>query len=165
MATAYKNLSSYDATKVPSGAGMKIGIVVSEWNENITYALLKGACETLIKNGVKEEDILIDYVPGTFELVFASKHLIENKEIDAVIAFGCVVRGETPHFDYVCSAATQGMTDINLQYETPCIFGVLTTDTMEQAEDRAGGKHGNKGDECAIAAIKMIDFYRRNLED
>ncbi|MFT3995046.1 MAG: 6,7-dimethyl-8-ribityllumazine synthase [Dysgonomonas sp.] len=165
MATAYHNLSSYDPASVPDGKDMKIGIVVSEWNENITKALLEGACNTLIKHGVKKENILVDYVPGSFELVFGVKHLAENKDINAVIAFGCVVRGDTPHFDFVCDGVTQGITDLNIRYDIPFIFGLLTTDNMQQAEDRAGGKHGNKGDECAITAIKMIDFYRRNLEE
>lgn len=165
MATAYHNLSSYNPETVPSGEGMTIGIVVSEWNENITKALLDGAYKTLVKHGVKEENILIDFVPGSFELIFGAKHLVENKSIDAVIAIGCVVRGDTPHFDYVCGGVTQGIADMNVRYDIPFIFGLLTTDNMEQAEDRAGGKHGNKGDECAITAIKMIDFYRRNLEE
>lgn len=165
MATAYHNLSSYDPATVPNGEDMRIGIVVSEWNDKITNALLKGACETLVKHGVKHENIIIDYVPGSFELIFGAKHLAENKEIDAVIAFGCVVRGDTPHFDYVCSGVTQGIADMNIRYDIPFIFGLLTTDNMQQAEDRAGGIHGNKGDECAITAIKMIDFYRRNLQE
>lgn len=165
MATAYHNLSSYDASKVPSGADMKIGIVVSEWNEQITGAMLEGACKTLLKHGVKQENILVDYVPGSFELVFGSKHMVENHEIDAVIAIGCVIRGETPHFDYVCQGVTQGIADMNIRYDIPFIFGLLTNDTMQQSIDRAGGVHGNKGDECAITAIKMIDFYRRNLQD
>lgn len=165
MATAYHNLSSYDATKVPNGADMRIGIVVSEWNEEITGAMLEGACKTLLKHGVKQENILVDYVPGSFELVFGTKHMVENQEIDAVIAIGCVIRGETPHFDYVCQGVTQGIADMNIRYDIPFIFGLLTNDTMQQSLDRAGGVHGNKGDECAITAIKMIDFYRRNLED
>lgn len=165
MATAYHNLSSYDPATVPDGKDMKVGIVVSEWNEKITYALLEGACKTLVKHGVKPENILVDYVPGSFELIFGSKHMVENKNIDAVIAFGSVVRGETPHFDYVCSGVTQGIADMNIRYDIPFIFGLLTTDTMEQAEARAGGKYGNKGDECAITALKMIDFYRRNLAE
>ncbi|MDH6310344.1 6,7-dimethyl-8-ribityllumazine synthase [Dysgonomonas sp. PFB1-18] len=165
MATAYHNLSSYNPATVPNGADMKIGIIVSEWNENITKALLEGAYNTLIKNGVKDENILIDYVPGSFELIFGTKHMVENKEVDAVIALGCVVRGDTPHFDYVCSGVTQGIADMNIRYDIPFIFGLLTTDTMMQAEERAGGRHGNKGDECAITAIKMIDFYRRNLAE
>lgn len=165
MATAYHNLSSYDAASVPNGSDMRVGIVVSEWNENITKALMEGAYKTLVKHGVKEENILIDFVPGSFELIFGAKHLVENKEIDAVITLGCVVRGDTPHFDYVCSGVTQGIADMNIRYDIPFIFGLLTTDDMQQAEDRAGGKHGNKGDECAITALKMIDFYRRNLEE
>lgn len=165
MATAYQNLSSYDASKVPNGTDMKIGIVVSEWNEQITGAMLEGACKTLLKHGVKQENILVDYVPGSFELVFGSKHMVENQEIDAVIVIGCVIRGETPHFDYVCQGVTQGIADMNIRYDIPFIFGLLTNDTMQQSIDRAGGIHGNKGDECAVTAIKMIDFYRRNLQD
>ncbi len=165
MATAYHNLSAYDSDSVPNGTDMRIGIVVSEWNENITKALLDGAYKTLIKHGVKEENILIDFVPGSFELIFGAKHLVENKEIDAVITLGSVVRGDTPHFDYVCSGVTQGIADMNIRYDIPFIFGLLTTDNMQQAEDRAGGKHGNKGDECSITALKMIDFYRRNLQE
>ena len=165
MATAYHNLSSYNPETVPNGEDMKIGIVVSEWNEAVTTPLLQGAYNTLIKHGVKEENILIDFVPGSFELIFGSKHMVENKEIDAVIALGCVVRGDTPHFDYVCSGVTQGIADMNIRYDIPFIFGLLTTDNMQQAEERAGGRHGNKGDECAITALKMIDFYRRNLEE
>lgn len=165
MATAYHNLSSYDPSTVPNGADMRIGIVVSEWNENITRAMLDGAYNVLKKHGVKEENILIDFVPGSFELIFGAKHLVENKNIDAVITLGCVVRGDTPHFDYVCSGVTQGIADMNIRYDIPFIFGLLTTDDMQQSEDRAGGKHGNKGDECAITALKMIDFYRRNLEE
>lgn len=165
MATAYHNLSSYDPATVADGSDMRIGIVVSEWNDNVTNALLDGACKTLLKHGVKQENILIDYVPGSFELIFGAKHMVENKEIDAVIALGCVVRGDTPHFDYVCSGVTQGIADMNIRYDIPFIFGLLTTDDMKQAEERAGGIHGNKGDECAITAIKMIDFYRRNLSE
>lgn len=165
MATAYQNLSSYDASKVPDGSEMRIGIVVSEWNNKITYALLDAACKTLLKHGVKEENIIVDYVPGSFELIFGAKHLTENQEIDAVITLGCVVRGDTPHFDYVCEGVTQGMADMNIRYDIPFIFGLLTVDTMQQAIDRAGGIHGNKGDECAITAIKMIDFSRRNLQE
>lgn len=165
MATAYHNLSSYDASKVPNGEDMRIGIVVSEWNEEITGAMLEGACKTLLKHGVKQENILIDYVPGSFELIFGTKHMVENKEIDAIIALGCVIRGETPHFEYVCQGVTQGIADMNIRYDIPFIYGLLTNEDMQQSIDRAGGKHGNKGDECAITAIKMIDFYRRNLED
>jgi 6,7-dimethyl-8-ribityllumazine synthase len=162
MATAAHNLSSYDLAKVPDGKDMRIGIVVSEWNDTITGALLAGTYNTLIKHGVQKENIIIDYVPGSFELIFGSRYLVEQKEVDAVIALGCVVQGDTPHFDYVCSGVTQGMADLNRMYDIPFIFGLLTTNDMQQALDRAGGIHGNKGDECAITAIKMIDFIWRN---
>ena len=165
MATVFHNLSSYDPEKVPNGVDMKIGIVVSEWNEDVTGKLLEGALNTLVKHGVKEENIITDFVPGSFELIFGTKHLVENTDINAVIALGCVVKGDTPHFDYVCSGVTQGIADMNVRYDIPFIFGLLTTDTMQQALDRAGGRHGNKGDECAITALKMIDFYRRNLQE
>ena len=144
MATAYHNLSDYDFSSVPSAEKMKFGIVVSEWNYNIT--------------GAKDENILVKTVPGSFELTFGANQLIEYSEVDAVIAIGCVVRGDTPHFDYVCMGATQGITQLNASGDVPVIYGLITTNTMEQAEDRAGGKLGNKGDECAITAIKMIDF-------
>ena len=137
---------------------MKFGIVVSEWNFNITGALLKGAVETLKKHGAKEENILIKTVPGSFELTFGASQLIKHTDVDAVIALGCVVRGDTPHFDYVCMGATEGITRLNATTDTPVIYGLITTNDMAQAEDRSGGKLGNKGDECAVTAIKMIDF-------
>ena len=158
MATAYQNLSAYDFDSVPDASEMTIGIVVSEWNTNITEKLLIGAINTLEKHGVKPENIITRRVPGSFELTFGAKRLAESKELNAIIILGCVVKGDTPHFDYVCSGVTQGITELNLMYDIPFIFGLLTTDTMEQSEDRAGGKYGNKGDEAAITAIKMIDF-------
>ncbi|MGL6180287.1 MAG: 6,7-dimethyl-8-ribityllumazine synthase [Tannerellaceae bacterium] len=158
MATAYQNLSSYDFDSVPDASEMSFGIVVAEWNKNITETLLEGACNTLERHGVKAGNIVVTRVPGSFELTFAAKQLADHKEIDAVIVLGCVVRGDTPHFDYVCDSVTQGITELNLMYDIPFIFGLLTTDNMQQAEDRAGGIHGNKGDECAISAIKMCDF-------
>ena len=158
MATAYHNLSDYDFKSVPDASNMKFGIVVSEWNHNITGALLKGAVETLEKHGAKDENILVKTVPGSFELTFGANQLLEYTEVDAVIVLGCVVRGDTPHFDYVCMGVTQGVTELNANSDKPVIFGLITTNTMEQAEERAGGKLGNKGDECAITAIKMIDF-------
>lgn len=160
MATAYHNLSEYDITTVPSAEGMRFGIVVSEWNENITAALLHGAEETLKKHGAKAEDITVLTVPGSFELVYGSAKFVQSGEVDAVIALGCVVRGDTPHFDYVCGGATQGIAALNAQGDIPVIFGLITTDTMQQAEDRAGGIHGNKGDECAVTAIKMVEYTR-----
>ena len=165
MATSLHNLSDYDLSKIPDASNMCFGIVVAEWNPEITGAILNGAVSTLEKHGTLPENIHVKTVPGSFELVFGAKHLAENKPVDAVIVIGCVVRGDTPHFDYVCSGVTQGIADMNIRYDIPFIFGLLTTDDMQQAIDRAGGKHGNKGDECAITAIKMIDFYRRNLEE
>ena len=158
MATAYQNLSDYDFNSVPDASEMNIGIVVAEWNRHITEKLLEGACNTLERHGLMPENIFVRRVPGSFELTFAAKRLADTKDIDAVIALGCVVKGDTPHFDYVCSGVTQGKTELNLMYDIPFIFGLLTTDNMQQAEDRAGGKYGNKGDEAAITAIKMIDF-------
>ena len=158
MATAYQNLSAYDFDSVPDASDMTIGIVVSEWNTNITEKLLIGAINTLEKHGVKPENIITRRVPGSFELTFGAKRLAESKELNAIIILGCVVKGDTPHFDYVCSGVTQGITELNLMYDIPFIFGLLTTDTMEQSEDRAGGKYGNKGDEAAITAIKMANI-------
>ena len=158
MATAYQNLSIYDFDSIPDASEMKFGIVVSEWNTNITEALLEGACNTLERHGTKQENIHIVRVPGSFELTFGAKMMAERPDIDAVIVLGCVVRGDTPHFDYVCSGVTQGITDLNVKYDIPVIFGLLTTDNMQQSLDRAGGKHGNKGDEAAITAIKMANF-------
>lgn len=161
MATAYHNLSDYDLHSVPDASGMRFAIVVSEWNPEVTGALLNGAVSTLRKHGARPDDILVTTVPGSFELTFAAAEIIRSKRADAVIALGCVVRGDTPHFDYVCAGVTQGLTQLNANGPIPVIFGLLTTDTMEQATDRAGGKLGNKGDECAVTAIKMIDFTCR----
>jgi 6,7-dimethyl-8-ribityllumazine synthase len=158
MATAYQNLSDYDFESVPDASELSVGIVVAEWNTNITEKLLKGACDSLEKHGVKPENIITKRVPGSFELIFGAKRLAESKDLNAIIILGSVVRGDTPHFDYVCSGVTQGITELNLMYDIPFIFGLLTTDDMQQAEDRAGGKHGNKGDEAAITAIKMAHF-------
>ena len=161
MATKNQNLSSYDASSVPSGDGFLVAIIVSEWNYPITGSLLNGAKETLQKHGVKESDIIIEHVPGTFELTYAAKKLAQTNKFDSIITIGCVIQGETPHFTYVCEGVTQGITSVNLEYNTPVIFGVLTTDTIEQAQDRAGGKYGNKGDEAAITALKMIALNRK----
>lgn len=161
MATAYHNLSEYDFQSVPDASNMKFGIVVSEWNYNITGALLQGALATLKKHGAREENIRVETVPGSFELTFGSAQLIKHTNVDAVIALGCVVRGDTPHFDYVCMGATEGITKLNAEDDVPVIYGLITTNNMQQAEDRAGGRLGNKGDECAITAIKMIDFICR----
>jgi len=161
MATAYQNLSDYNFESIPDASSMRFGIVVAEWNQSITEKLLQGACDTLERHGVKTSNIHVSRVPGSFELTFGAKQMSEHLELDAVIVLGCVIRGDTPHFDYVCSSVTQGITSLNIQYNIPFIFGLLTTDNLQQSEDRAGGKHGNKGDEAAITAIKMIDFSCR----
>jgi 6,7-dimethyl-8-ribityllumazine synthase len=158
MATSLKNLSDYDASTVPSAEEMHIGIVVSEWNYNITGALAQGAVNTLLKHGALEENIVIKHVPGSFELIAGARMMADTDQFDAIICLGCVIQGDTPHFDYVCSGVTQGIAQLNVDYTIPFIFGVLTTNDLQQAIDRAGGKHGNKGDEAAITAIKMIDF-------
>lgn len=162
MATQYHNLSDYDVNSVPSAKGMKIGIVVSEWNTEITGALLEGASRTLIDNGVKKNDILVKTVPGSFELVYGAQQMA-RLPLDAIIAIGCVIKGDTPHFDYICQGTTQGLSLLNATQDIPVIYGLLTTTDMQQARDRSGGKLGNKGDECAITAIKMAD-YRRTIK-
>ena len=162
MATALHNLSEYDMASVPPAEGMRFGIVVSEWNHNITGALLEGAHATLLKNGVKEDDIVVMTVPGSFELVYGSAQMAKSGKVDAVIAIGCVIRGDTPHFDYICQGATQGLADLNTHGDVPVIYGLLTCNTLQQAQDRAGGILGNKGDECAVTAIKMV-HYKRTL--
>jgi 6,7-dimethyl-8-ribityllumazine synthase len=158
MATAYHNLSDYDINSVPSAENMKFGIVVSEWNDNITGALLNGAVTTLEKHGAKHDNITVRTVPGSFELTFGAAQMLKRLDVDAVIVIGCVVRGDTPHFDYVCAGTTQGIAQLNAEGDKPVIYGLITTNTMAQAEDRAGGKLGNKGTECAITAIKMVDY-------
>ena len=158
MATALHNLSDYDFNSVPDASNMRFGIVVSEWNSNVTGALLEGAVESLKKHGAKEENILVQTVPGSFELTFGSAQMIKSGKIDAVIALGCVIKGDTPHFDYVCAGTTQGLAHLNATTDVPVIYGLITTNNLEQALDRAGGKLGNKGTECAITAIKMLDF-------
>ncbi|HBL76495.1 MAG: 6,7-dimethyl-8-ribityllumazine synthase [Bacteroidetes bacterium GWF2_42_66] len=153
---ATKNLSEYDIEKVPSARGMKFGIVVAEWNYEITGALAEGAFETLKKHGADEKNIIVKHVPGSFELILGAQYMAEYTDVDAVIVLGCVIQGETPHFDYICAGVTQGITDLNIKYNKPFIFGVLTTNNQQQALDRAGGRLGNKGDEAAVTAIKMV---------
>ncbi|RKD90489.1 6,7-dimethyl-8-ribityllumazine synthase [Mangrovibacterium diazotrophicum] len=153
---ATKNLSEYDLESVPSAEGMKFGIVVAEWNYQITGALAQGAVDTLIKHGAKEENITLKHVPGTFELPLGGQFLAEYTHADAIILLGCVIQGDTRHFDFICDGVTQGTTELNLKYNKPFIFGVLTTENEQQALDRAGGRLGNKGDEAAVTAIKMV---------
>jgi 6,7-dimethyl-8-ribityllumazine synthase len=150
-----KNLSIYNPDSVPDASKMRFGIVVSDWNKEITWALLDGAVKTLKKHGATENNIVVKHVPGSFELTLGAQFLAEYDDLDAVICLGCVIQGETPHFTYICQGVTQGITQLNLEYNLPFIFGVLTTTNQQQAADRAGGKLGNKGDEAAVTAIKM----------
>ncbi len=160
MASTEKNLSEFEGEDIPDGKGMRIAIVVSEWNAAITGALFDGAVKTLVKNNVRKDDIIISKVPGSFELTLATQFLCEDKSIEAVIALGCVIQGETKHFDFICDAVAHGITNVGLKYNKPVIFGVLTTNNLQQAQERAGGKHGNKGDEAAVTALKMIALKR-----
>jgi len=153
---ATKNLSEYVLSSVPDGNDMKFGIVVSEWNYDVTGALMRGAVETLKKHGVFEKDILIRHVPGSFELTLGGQFFAEYTDVDAIILLGCVIQGETRHFDFICQGVTKGATDLNIKYNLPVIFGLLTTQNQQQALDRAGGKLGNKGDEAAVTALKMV---------
>ena len=158
MATALHSLSDYDPTNVPDASNMCFGIVVSEWNKDVTGALLKGAVHTLEKHGAIPENIHIKRVPGSFELIYGAHQMILNGGYDAVIILGCVIRGETPHFDYICQGVTQGIAQLNATSEIPVVYGLLTTENQQQALDRSGGRLGNKGDECAVVAIKMAKF-------
>jgi 6,7-dimethyl-8-ribityllumazine synthase len=156
MATT--NLSHYDKDSIPNAEGLRFGIVVSEWNEKITEGLYKGAQQALIDNGVAPEDIIRVNVPGSFELTFGASMLAETTNVDAIITLGSVIQGETKHFDFVCQGVSNGITQLNISLDIPVIFGVLTDNTMQQAIDRSGGSMGNKGIECAIAAIKMASI-------
>jgi 6,7-dimethyl-8-ribityllumazine synthase len=158
MATT--NLSAYDPESIPDACKMRFGIVVSDWNSDVTQPLLNGALSTLGKYGATEDGIIVKHVPGSFELTLGAQFLAEYDDLDAVICLGCIIRGETPHFTYICNSVTQGITQLNLDYNIPFIFGVLTTETHQQAVDRSGGKYGNKGDEAAVAAIKMAALQR-----
>lgn len=158
-------MSSYEyinrnLSTIPDASNMRLGIVVCEWNNNITDILLNGAVNTLKQYGVKEDNIIVKRVPGSFELVYGCSQMIKHTDVDAVIAIGCVIKGDTPHFEYICMATTQGLAALNekSEYDKPVIFGVLTVNTLEQALERAGGNLGNKGDEFAVTAIKMIDY-------
>lgn len=153
---ATKDLSQYDINSVPLATKMRFGIVVAEWNFEITSSLANGAVKTLKKHGAKQENIFVKYVPGSFELPLGAQYFAELANIDAVILLGCVIQGETRHFDYICEGVTKGTVDLNLKYNKPFVFGLLTTENQQQAIDRSGGKQGNKGDEAAITAIKMI---------
>ncbi|WP_044212967.1 6,7-dimethyl-8-ribityllumazine synthase [Flammeovirga sp. OC4] len=156
MATALKSLSEYSKKKEIDISTKKFAIVISEYNPKITESLYDAVVETLLKEGGKEENIYREDVPGAFELTFGAQLMAQEEEIDAVITLGCVIQGETRHFDFICEAVAHGVTNVSLKYNKPVIFGLLTPNTEQQAFDRAGGKHGNKGVEAAVAAIKML---------
>lgn len=158
MATSEKNLSAQSFSGKLNITEKRFGLVVSEWNEEITEALFDAAYQTLLDHGARRENILRKNVPGSFELSLGAQWLARSEEIDAVICLGCVIQGETRHFEFICQSVAQGIKDVSLKYNKPVIFGVLTTDNRQQALDRAGGKHGNKGDEAAATAIKMLNF-------
>jgi len=155
MSSKHKNLSDFSNSEVPSGAAYRFGIVVAEWNAEITNALYQGAYESLLKYGTPAENIFTYPVPGSFELTSGADLLLQKGNLDAVICLGCVIQGETRHFDFICNAVANGISNVAIKYAKPVIFGVLTTDNQQQAVDRAGGKHGNKGEEGAVTAIKM----------
>lgn len=161
MATG--NLSQYQPDAVPSAQGMSFGILVSEWNNEITFALRDGAIQTLVKHGADADDILVRYVPGSFELSGGAQLMAKNAFVDAVICLGCVIQGETPHFDYICQGVAYGLTQVSIENSLPVVFGVLTTLNQEQALARSGGKLGNKGVEAAVTAIKMVAL-KQDLE-
>lgn len=161
------DLSKYDPSAVPSGKKKRFSIIVSEWNSEVTNGLLKGVIETLIKHDVREKDIFVSYVPGSFELIYAAAktRAKSTNKCDAIIVLGSVVRGETPHFDYISQSVMINIGHLNMYQQfpgldnlIPVINGVLTTDDMQQALDRSGGRLGNKGVECAITALKMVDY-------
>jgi 6,7-dimethyl-8-ribityllumazine synthase len=156
MSSQHKNLSDFSgSSEIPSAAPYRFGIVTAEWNSEITGALYKGAYESLLQHGALAENIFSYPVPGSFELTSGADLLLKNIKLDAVICLGCVIQGETRHFDFICNAVANGISNVALKYAKPVIFGVLTTDNQQQAVDRAGGKHGNKGEEGAVTAIKM----------
>ena len=160
MATENKNLSQYDKNTIPNAKDFRFGIVVSEWNDTITEGLFNGAKAALLDCGALEENIIRWNVPGSFELTFGAKQMHETQNVDCVIVIGSVIKGETMHFEFVCEGVTQGIKDLNIVYDVPTIFCVLTDNNMQQSLDRSGGKHGNKGTEAAIAAIKMVALNR-----
>ena len=159
MATLNKKLSNFDFGKVPSAKDMKMGIVVADWNEQITDRLFQGAIEALNSCGCTQ--IIHKNVPGSFELPLGAQFLLEYTDVDAVICLGSIIQGETKHFDFVCEATALGIKDVSLKYNRAVIFGVLTDNNLQQAIDRSGGKLGNKGSEAAITAIKMVALQKK----
>lgn len=161
MSSSMKNLSDFSHIEVGNGAGLKFAVVVSQWNAQVTGALLEGAVQGLQKHGVSENDIDLIEVPGSYELISGADIALRNQTFDAIICLGCVIQGETRHFDFICDAVGNGIANVSIKHNKPVIFGVLTTDNLQQALDRAGGKHGNKGEEAAITAIQMALLAKR----
>ena len=151
-----QNLSSYDVSDIPFVSGKKVAVVTAEWNADITFAMEKGCVDTLLKHGFSPDNILQVYAAGSFELPFMAKKMIKQHAVDAVICIGCIIQGETRHFDFIAQATANGIMQVGLECEKPVIFGVLTTNNMQQAADRAGGKHGNKGVEAAVTCLKLL---------
>ena len=161
MSSQQFSLDGSGSFPVPDATDMRFGIVVTEWNSHITDRLLQGAIQTFSKYGVRESNITVKRVPGSFELTFGCAQLAKYGLVDAIIAIGCVIRGDTPHFDYICQAVSSGLSQLNAEGDVPVIFGLLTTNSQEQAEERSGGLLGNKGEEYAVTAIKMVGFSRK----
>lgn len=155
MSSSLKNLSDFAHIEVGNAEGLKFAIIVSQWNAQVTSPLLTGAVTGLTKHGALEDNIEVIHVPGSFELIGGADIVLRDKSFDAVICLGCVIQGETRHFDFICDAVAHGIANVGLKYNKPVIFGVLTTDNLDQALQRAGGIHGNKGEEAAITAIQM----------
>jgi 6,7-dimethyl-8-ribityllumazine synthase len=164
MASALKNLSTYDDTNIPDAAALSFGIVVADWNKDITHTLYEGCLETLLKHGAKEENIHVMQVPGAFELTSGGRIMIGREKLHAVICLGCVIKGETQHDEYINNAVAQGLTNLSVATGKPFIFGLLTPNTHEQAVDRAGGKYGNKGVEAGVTALRMAALYAEKPE-
>ncbi len=160
MATHLKNLSDFSHIEISSARTLRFAILKAQWHANITNALQKGAYESLKEHGALDEDIINISVPGSYELISAANMLLESEQVDAIICLGCVIQGETPHFDFICDAVANGLSNVSIKHNKPIIFGVLTTHTLQQAFDRSGGAHGNKGEEAAIAAIQMANLQR-----
>ncbi len=158
MASNQKNLSEHSDKNIQDMSTKQIAVIVSEWNEEVTESLYQGTIDTLVQYGVSKDNIVRKNVPGSFELTLGAQWMAKQEGIDAVICLGCVIQGETRHFDFICEAVANGITNVSLKYDKPVVFGVLTPNTQKQALDRAGGKYGNKGDEAAITAIKMLGF-------
>lgn len=164
MASALKNLSDYNEKNLPSAKEMTFGIVVSDWNKDITHALYQGCFDTLIKHDAEKDNIHTIQVPGAFELTTGARFLLQSKSPDAIICLGCVIKGETTHNEYINQAVANGLTQISIATGKPTVFGLLTPNELQQAKDRAGGKHGNKGVEAAVTAIRMAELKKSHGE-